>query len=336
MAVLWIEGFDSFGASGAPAGLTTKYPSNNIVSNFQVSTGRISAYAMLLRGGGGQNGFITTPNLGSIATICTGFAFKPQSLLNTYIVELREADNSTSGVNIRMQTDGKVGLYRNNTLLGITAATVLSAATWHHIELKVTVANSGTYELRVNGVNVLSGSDDTREGSNDYCNRVRLVGPDELAVNCPIYDDWFIAEDFLGDRKIITIFPDADGDSSDFTPSTGGDNYLMVDDNPQDDDSTYVESSTPGDSDLYTHGNVAGASSILAIQPNIVAAKTDVTDFDMNLTVKSGSTTDDGTAVTVNSTDYVNFTRVLETDPDTGVAWTQSGLNSAQIGPKVG
>ncbi|WP_425616693.1 hypothetical protein NA78x_000347 [Anatilimnocola sp. NA78] len=335
MSVLWIEGFDSFGTSGAAVGLQSKY-TGNVFANMDVDSPRFTGYSLRLRGGGGQNGYITTPNLGNVATICTGFSYYPRTLLNAYIVELREADNSTSGMNIRMQTDGKISLYRNNTLIATTAISVLSAATWHHIELKVTIANSGTYELRVNGVNVLSGSADTREGSNDYCNRVRLVGPDAIVGQAPSFDDWWIADAFLGDRKVMTIFPDADGDSSDFTPSTGGDNYAMVDDNGPDDDSTYVQSDTPGDSDLYTHGNVSGASSIIAIQANIVARKTDVTDFDMNLTVKSGSTEDDGAAVTVSSTDFANYTRILETDPDTGVAWTQSGLNSAQIGPKVG
>lgn len=43
---------------------------------------------------------------------------------------------------------------------------------------------------------------------------------------------------------------------SDFTPSSGGDNFAMVDEDIRDSDSTYNESSTQGDRDLFTFGNM--------------------------------------------------------------------------------
>lgn len=338
MAVLWIEGFDSFGTTdgAAPVGLSAKYESNNIVANMTVRDGRFAGNSLRVRGGGGQSGYITTPNLGNVPTIATGFAFKRvATLVDFRIVSLREGDDATEGINLRGRTDGKLELYLGASLLATTAVAHLAADSWRHIELKVTVAEAGSYEVRVNGETVLSGSADTRAGSADYANRVRLFGRDEAATAGNQYDDWWVGTDFLGDKKVVTTFPVADGDSSDFTPSTPGDNFAMVDENPSDGDSTYVESSTPGATDLYTHGSVGAGVSIAAVQVNVVAKKTDVTNFDMHLAVKSGVTTDDGAAVTVAATDYAGYSRILETDPDTGVAWTPSGLSAAQFGPKI-
>jgi hypothetical protein len=343
MAVLWLEGFDSFGTTvgSAAIGLTQKYQSNNITANMLVREPRIEGanqgYSLRIRGGGGQTGYITTPNLGNVATIVVGFGFKrAATLVDFRIVGLRESDDATEGVNLRGRADGKLDVYNGATLIATTTEAQIAADTWCHIELKVTVAEAGSYEVRVNGNTVLSGSADTRAGSNNYANRVRLFGRDEATTAGNQFDDWFVADDdFRGDRKILTVFPAADV-QSDFGPSAGSDNYANVDDNPPDADSTYNESSTPGAADLFTNVALATANGIDCVQVNIVAKKTDTTDFDMNLVAKSGATTSDGTAAVVNSTDYANYARILETDPDTGVAWTLEGLNAAQFGPKVG
>jgi hypothetical protein len=176
MSVLWIEGFDSFGVTldAAADSLEYKYTSSQKTTDMSVVAGRFAQYAMRIKGGGGQTGYVTTPNLGNIGTIVTGFGFKPQVLMDTRMVVLREGDDSTEGVNVRQRADGKIDVYRGNTLLATSGDVVLTANTWHHIELKVTVSDTGSYEVRVNGVVAVSGSGDTRAGSNDYCNRVRL------------------------------------------------------------------------------------------------------------------------------------------------------------------
>jgi hypothetical protein len=57
----------------------------------------------------------------------------------------------------------------------------------------------------------------------------------------------------LPDPQVRTFFPAAEGNQNDWTPLSGIDNALMVDDNPHDTDTTYVESSTTGHIDLYTY-----------------------------------------------------------------------------------
>src|SRR5690606_30150679 len=160
---------------------------------------------------------------------------------------LREADDATEGINLRVGTDGSLSIYLGNSLIATSVTTPININTWYYIELKVVVDGSGSYEVRVDGVNVLSGSTDTQAGANPYANRVRLHGAATGTGPQTQFDDWYVCDgsgsinnDFLGGRRIITYFTADTGDSSDFTPDEG-DNYARVNDNPRDGDDSYVE-----------------------------------------------------------------------------------------------
>lgn len=345
MALKWIDGFEQYGANdAAPSGIEEVYPSNNGVVNFFNRAGRLTGAAMQLRISSGT-AFMTTQNLGNMATVIVGFAYMPMASLNAgVVVELREDDNATQGINVRLNADGTLTVLRGVTTIASTAA-VITADVWHYIELKVTVAEAGAYELRVNGTNVLSnGSVDTRAGTtNNYANRVRWAGPSGATTIGNKIDDAYICDatgtvnnDFLGDRKVLTIFPTADTADEDFATSAGTDSFELVNDDGLDDDSTYVESATSTDRDLFDFGNVGGLATINGIQHNVIARKTDVTNFDIDLVTKSGATTDVAASQTVGSTSYGHFFRVQEDDPNTTDPWTGTNLDAAQFGFDVG
>ncbi len=348
--LLWIEGFDAYGTSlgSAVDGVEEVYANNGALSAALVREGRLDGYAIELRSSSGST-HISTPNLGNISTIVIGFAFKPLvDLANRVIVSLREDDDATQGLNLFLNNTGTVSVRLNTTVLATTGAAVIAADVWHYIEFKVTVHNStGSYDFKINGVSQLSASGiDTRAGTtNDYCNRVRLVGDDtESAGQGHVFDDWYICDttgsvnnDFLGDRRVQTIFPSANGDSGNFATSDGGGSgYALVDDNPIDDDSTYVESSTSGHRDLYQFGNIVSADAINGIMQFVTARKTDVTNFNIELIVKSDSTISEGSAQSVGSTSYASFQRLLEQNPSISGAWTLTAINAAQFGYDVG
>lgn len=67
--------------------------------------------------------------------------------------------------------------------------------------------------------------------------------------NNPAPDTGFVAK--ICCPRVRTRFPDADGTTTNWTPDTGTVNYTQVDDNPDDGDTTYVESSTANHIDLY-------------------------------------------------------------------------------------
>jgi hypothetical protein len=54
--------------------------------------------------------------------------------------------------------------------------------------------------------------------------------------------------------------------------------------------------------------------------------------MDIRNVVKSGTTEDAGSGITITDTSWGTVVRVVEEDPDTAVAWTPSGVNAAQFG----
>ena len=53
-----------------------------------------------------------------------------------------------------------------------------------------------------------------------------------------------VNNNFLGNNKIVAMLPASAGDSSDWTPTGSANHYATVNENPPDDDTTYVQDST--------------------------------------------------------------------------------------------
>jgi hypothetical protein len=217
----------------------------------------------------------------------------------------------------------------------------LATDTWYYIEVLMTThPTTGAYELRVDGVNVLSGSNVDTEftGTNNH-DTIRFGG----SADGYKYDDIYVLNTsgsvnntFLGDREVVGLLPNAVGDSADWTNSAAsGDNFEYVDEAGSDGDSTYNESNTTNHVDLYNFENLTGSSDINGIQVNAIRRVTTGSNT-FYQPCKSGATTSDGTSESVSSTTYGTGRRVMESDPDTSTAWTTSGLGSAQFGIKVG
>lgn len=115
----------------------------------------------------------------------------------------------------------------------------------------------------------------------------------------------------------------------------GAANWMAVSESPNDDNNSYATDATPGDIDRYTFPSISG-SQVFFANVCMRAEKDDAGTRTIRAAVKSGSTaSDNGSdfALTLNS--YVNFQGVLETDPNTGVAWTVAGVNAAEFGVKT-
>jgi len=248
-------------------------------------------------------------------------------------------------VNLHHEYGGDLGVYRGATQLGVTSGLGLVLNTWYWIEFKVLCnGTTGTYEVRVGGVNKLSGTGaNTKAGSNNFHNVVQfVVGP---ATGRCRYDDIYILDgsgsannDFLGNRKVVALFPNADvGGYTDFTCSSGSTHYALVDENPVNDDTDYVEDGTSGHKDLWDYPSLTGTgSTVNGLEVHTMAKETDAQSMTLNTLIKSGATEDAGTGEVVGAMSYRSVRRISETDPDTGVAWTTTGVNAAQFGIKVG
>lgn len=342
----WIEGFEGFGAStgSAPVGMPGKYHVFDSDSDFTVRAGRTGGFALEISGTSTLKGWQTS-GLATMTTICVGFAFK-QAAFNVLHNVLQIMDGNIIHGTLRVLTSGEWRYHLGSevgTTLGTTSGFAATAGNWVYVELIVKISDTvGTVDLVINGASALSlSSQDTRNAGNASVDRVRFYGSSNGSDD-PTYDDIYILDDSgsvnnqrLGAQRVVGIYPDGIGDSTQFTPSTG-DNYAAVDDNAHDSDTSYVESDNSSDTDLYQYGSVNSLPNIKGIQINTTVRDTDANTHTLKQVAKSGSTQSDGTAIAVGSPTFRTLSRVLETDPDTSTQWTASGVDAAQFGVKVG
>lgn len=217
---------------------------------------------------------------------------------------------------------------RSGTVVA-TASTVVPDANWHHYKVYMYLANSGgRLKMELDGITILDFTGDTNAGSDTVINNLRF----ETFANTYAYVDDLIIDTATnwGDIRFNGLTPSSDVSVA-WTPSTGATNYNLVDEVPYS-DADYVETATDAIQDIYgltdwTGTNKTPEMTVLWAR----ALKTTSDTQELKLIVKSGSTTDVGSAQEIFSTaNYIH--RIDLTDPDTGVAWTDSGIDAMQVG----
>ena len=277
---------------------------------------------------------------------CIGCAMEldPGGGQTGYFFYFRDAANSVSQVGLFLNADGTISVRRGSTTLDTTVATT-PLDEWFYLEFLVTIhASAGAYELRMNGATILSASGvNTQNGGVAQASQCWLTGSGGLGSNLNgsiDFDDFVLqsgsASALLGDCRVDTFFPDADGASSQFTPSTGTDNYAMVDEANPDDDTTYVESSTVGHIDLYGFPDLSHTpANIYAVQVSPRVNKTESGYRSMKAVVRSGGANYESAERVIGADTFVWVPLLFEEDPDTAAAWTIAGVNAIEAGLKV-
>lgn len=135
---------------------------------------------------------------------------------------------------------------------------------------------------------------------------------------------------FLGDVDIDTILPVADN-TTNWTPSSGSVHYVLVDEVPPDDDTTYISSDTPTNLDDFEFEQIVGFSGTILGAQLLVYAKKDA----------EGTRTIEGTVggtaqVNNNGTeqylyDYYDYF-IFPLDSDNGTPWTVTNFNAERFG----
>ncbi len=208
-----------------------------------------------------------------------------------------------------------------------------AASTWFYIEFKITIAASGSFELRVNDVEVLFETGINTQANSDGTSHILNFS----ATNQYHWiDDLYLCDsigsvntDFLGNCQIVGVAPDGNGSTNDFVPFPG-DNYENVDEIDTDNDSTY-NTGDSGDIDYYTHVALAVIGVISGIQINNVVRATDAEHTAIRSKVKSNASIDTGVSRYISSSYSCEYEIVI-VDPNTAVAWTLSGVNNAEFG----
>lgn len=235
--------------------------------------------------------------------------------------------------------DGTIAVRRGTTLLG-TSGFALTQNVFQYIEFKVKVHGSaGTVEVRVNTVPilVLTGLNTQGAGSGNW-NEVK-IGQFAFASPDVRIDDIYVLDgsgssnnDFLGDVRIDAVFPNADGNSSQFTRSTGASQFATVDETAPNGDTDYNEAATSGLKDTLNYPNapVAGAN-ILAIQGDVYGKKTDSGGAGVKQITRISGVDYQGTEVGI-GTAYNYQRQVWDVKPSDSTPWTDTDFNAAEFG----
>lgn len=253
-------------------------------------------------------------------------------------------EGGTIHVDLRFDTTNQRFVVTRNGVTLATGDTVISIDTWYYIELKVVIHDTtGSFDLRINNVtetwNAANTNVDTRNGGTGVVDRWRgrLSNTSGSAV---WIDDLYIVDgavsgaDFLGDVRVDTKFPDAAGDNTDFTPSTGS-NYTNVDETDPDGDTTYNESATVGHKDTFSLSDTPGlGATVYGVAHIMRARKTDAGTRELRGLLKSsGGTTTNQTTRSL-SDSYVSYFQHNENVPG-GTGWTESDVDGLKAGYEV-
>jgi len=209
---------------------------------------------------------------------------------------------------------------------------------------------NGVFEVKVNGNSVISfqgDTDPTIEGhirflclGKPYAGSTNYIARfDDVAINDTtgtVNNSW------VGRGYIYLAKPKGIGNYSQWTPSNETyDNWEMVNTVPDDGDTTYVESETPGHRDSYQMetiedalGVAIGDGVIKAVQ-HVFKGRYEDAHAAVEPFVRIGATDYDlDPATDMQNAYYRYWDRVLNVNPATSAAWTQEAFDGMEAGVK--
>lgn len=360
MTLRWIEGIEGDAHN------------TFIERKYRAATGSPAVHTTFGRGGGGclRDNIATlyTPSLSSTSPEhdewIIGFAFKvedntgdgfPSDSEFCGIEFITNTDISpTAQLSIQLVRDDNFiyhwSLNRGNALSSaeIDTSSKFWANKWYYFELKVKIdPSAGTYELRQNGVNIMSdtGANTAASGSAGMDSVGLHMESDFTGSPFQYFDDLYILDTlgtfnntFLGDCHIGSIHPNADGDVSQWDPSLGGDHYVEVDETVAPSDSDKITSDTTDEIDLFEYEALSTiVDNIRGVQISTCHAMQTSGSRTFKHTMRDISNNDNLGAVTFTSDSGVWDTdvEIIEKEPQGAAAWTKADLDAYQFGIKV-
>lgn len=246
--------------------------------------------------------------------------------------------------------DGLLRVYRGalSNLLG-TSSTSFAQDQWHVIEWReqILTGTTGATEVWLDGNQVITFSGDTSSSVTLNVQSLRLghqlSGGIAVGAYYLAYDDIAINDTAgsvntgrPGDGRIVLLSPTGAGSNTALTRggTDSGANWSQVEELPPA-MTDYVFSATAATRDTYALSDLpVTAASISVVEVVTLAQNSDAGAGSLGLTVKSGATTNEGSAQALGTT-AAYYRQLYELDPNGSVAWTGSNVNAMEAGVTV-
>jgi hypothetical protein len=349
MALLFLDSFDHYGT--ADIALKWSATTSGVgTATIAASSGRRSGGALSIA----RDATVRKDIAGS-STVILGMAMKASAFATVNAIAngiqfLTLAGPSGIHLYITVGPDGAIGVWNRPTStavqIGASTGAVLQPNVYAYVEVKATIhATAGAVRVLVNGVSVLNLiNQNTLSFDNTLAQvtRLTLSNPgSSISASTALVDDLYLADatgtsnnDFFGDCRVDMVLPSSDGTYHDFTPDSGTVHYSRVNEAVAD-SLTNVASSTVGAKDSYHFTALSGIVGLVrGVQIVDAALKDDAGTRSIAHLAKQGVSEAFTSAIPL-STDRKLYTTIHETDPATGTAWTQAGINSAEFGVVV-
>lgn len=247
---------------------------------------------------------------------------------------------STQVCRLQVQSTGNpLRVLNSGSTVIATGTTPINSNTWCYVEVKCFVNTgtpaNGSVAVQLNGVSEIAPT--TGNFGSSSMNAI-TIGPQVNFVHGAV-DDVYVLDttgttnnNFLGDVRVTTHYPNADGTHSQWSPTGGGSHFSQVNEHPPDGDTTYVSDANPGDIDTYAFDDVDGGATVFGVQANLYARKDDANTRQIAPVVRQAGTDYVGTTATLGS-GYAYYSQLYDTDP-TGSAWTATNFNADEFGVK--
>jgi hypothetical protein len=332
MALVWADGFDHYGTSQALA-LSSGYAYFTIsgIDNANPRTGPKCCK-------------ITTSNFEAVrrildtarATVGVGCGIRWDTAPTSYNGIRFEYGSSNLICRVGLNANLQIVVVGadNNTVLGYTNANAVALGSWAWLEAKVTVGVSGTIVVRLNGLTVLT-INNVNIGTNNI-DSICLGNPASGAASQTWYfDDLVIWDtsgtdnnDFLGDRRCVTMFPNSNSATQQWTAVGAANAWDCIDDASAD-TVTYIEAATAGNVSEFgkttlttlTTG-VAGIRLVAYAQKSDVGTSTFRVGVNSNGFVQNSAEIAPGTA-------WGYFSYIAERDPNGSIPWVKASVEGA-------
>lgn len=346
----WMDGFDHYGNDA-----TLMQDGSYAAASVTLRTDRPRSGTHQCRITAGDDGGLRRVFGDDLEEVGVGYAFYiptlPTNSGSLCLAEFRDNANIAQ-FGICVTSTGQVFCYRgggeNGPQFGAildTSGVCVVAQSYQHFEVRGLCDDAvGAVEVRLNGVTVLNltGANTKAARAADAIIAQVFVGAaGEAVIGFPGYvdmDDFFCWDtlsgsennDFVGDKKVYTVFPDADTATEDWTPSVGSDSFEMLNNSPPIDDTDYLVTDDVGARTIVGLQDLP--EGIVAIAGVMFATRTWKTDAGNSKvqvgSISAGSETDGVIHAVSMAPTY--YTDVFEHDPNTSALWTVAGFNASQ------